>query len=221
MDTSKDAIKLLNVASGFKVYNGDFASERMQRVEAFVVMALQLAQKRMSRPAVVDSEGRHIHVAKPISNVAMAYTSVKSTSFLPRELSPIFIDLIPLEEESNDDDAFDIECAIVLYNFGLAHHILAKMMIQSSESARVQSSLQESAFSFLDLAHALLSKINEFNQQAVFLDVLLTRALIRCCHELGRSADEYHRAFTRLYTIVRGQHEFLPLQYESRAAAAA
>jgi hypothetical protein len=221
MDTIKDAIKLLNVASCINVHNIGCSPERMQRVEAFLDSSLHLALKRMSLPAAADSKGQIVHLVKPLSNAAMAYTIFKDTSLLPFDPMPIFIDLIPVEEEGSEDDAFDIECAILLYNFGLAHRLLATTMTATSESARIRNSLKQSSFCFLEMARTLLSKIDEFNQQAVFLHVLLTRALIQSCLDLGRSPDEYRRVFTRLYAIARGKHEFFPLQYESRGAAAA
>jgi hypothetical protein len=229
MDTIKDAIKLLNIASEARCKTRDceypgFSVERLQNEENIRLVALQRAQQRMATATAKDANHcQFVAHVYPLSNQIAPFALLQNDKFFQHGSMPIIIDQQPNEED--EDDAFDLECAIVLYNYGVSHSLLADWAIAVNYIPMVcqVQCLRVSALCFFELSHSLFTQLVKETLQlpAMLLGMLLTRSLIPNCLELGRSPDKYRKEQERLLVLVRHQHRLFPAATELRAAPAA
>jgi hypothetical protein len=230
MDTIKDAIKLLNIASEARCKSRDceypgFSIERLQNEENILLAALQRSQQRMATFTAKDANNHSQFVAHvyPLSNQIAPFALLQNDTFFRHGSMPIIIDQQPKEED--EDDAFDLECAIVLYNYGVSHSLMADWVLAMNYTPILCQvpCLRTSALCFFELSHSLFTQLVKETLQlpAMLLGMLLTRSLIPSCLELGRSPDKYRKEQERLLVLVRHQHRLFPAATELRAAPAA
>lgn len=159
----------------------------------------------------------------PLSNQTSPFVLLQNNELFRHGPMPIIIDQLPSEQD--EEDAFDFECAIVLYNYGVSHGLLAEWAIALNYSPIVHQTqcLRASAMCFFELSHSLLTQIvkESFHEPAMLLGMLLTRSLIQTSLDLGRSAEKYRKEQDRLLVLVRHQHRLFPATAELCVAPAA
>jgi hypothetical protein len=93
-------------------------------------------------------------------------------------------------QEDEESQVFDFQCAIVLYNFGLVHLLLASQAKQNL----AQAAMQQSALRLHELAGQILAIMNQqrrynsesFNEK-ILLGLLLMRGLSKIHEALNQS----------------------------------
>lgn len=234
VDTIKDSIKLLKIASETRCKARDqhrgSSIEQLQNEEKILLAALQRAQQRMVTVTTAKDDSRRSSSncqfaasVRPLSNQSPPFALLNNDLLFRHGPMPIIIDQLPKEED--EDDAFDLECAIVLYNYGVSHSLLAEWAIAVNHTPILcqVSCLRVSALCFFELSHSLLTQLVKESLQfpAMLLGILLTRSLIQSCLDLGRSPDKYRKEQDRLLVLVRCQHRLYHAATELKAAPAA
>jgi hypothetical protein len=217
VDTLKDSIKLMNCASEARD-SSILSSEVLQEVKVKINTALQLAQRRFSASSSGDSSLPQVYVIRPCSSQTDPYAMICNKNFSHIIPIPILIDQLPIDEY--DDDDFDLECAFVLYNFGLSQMVLTNTYLQKSDQSTKRTA-QQNSLQVLQLGYSLFSKIRGHAMQSILLGLLLTRSLIHGSMVLNQSSQKYHQAIQQLLDFVEEHHVFFPAGSDLRGAPAA
>jgi hypothetical protein len=109
---------------------------------------LRQAQKYSSKSMHCDEQSMSFHI-KTIYSQAPAYSLSQSSEFFDRVPMPIYIEQITMEE-GDGKAVLLFECAIVLYNLGLSHSLLAQK--SATATCSLQNAMRESSLHVMELA---------------------------------------------------------------------
>jgi hypothetical protein len=201
--------------------------------EEMYLTALHRAQKHSSIVMMMSSSESNSATIKSVSSQTLAYALFEPNDDFFRQVPmPIFIETIQ-DDDRNMIVELDLKCAIVLYNYGLSHSLLASA---SADNESTLFSLRHSALRCFQLAEAVFVKINEQRnddedkdseyfdvQETMLLGLLLMRSLVQVNVELDRapSADAYRQALNKSLAFVQQQHRLCPVAHDLHGAPAA
>lgn len=238
MTTLKDSLHLMKMASQSREkYRLDHEEE--EAYMAAIHHAQQCSSVMMMNMSDTASRGLHgspdevivyLIIVKPIDSQTLAHELVekKNGDFFHQVPMPIFID--PTDGLEDEDSTFDFESAIILYNYGLSHSLLAN---RSKDNQTIQNSLRQSSLRVFELAETIIdemfdnchddSLIETCIQETLMFRILLTRSLIQSNLDLNQPApaDVHRNVLKQLLALVEQRHRFCPSANELRIAPTA
>lgn len=243
MITLKDSLHLMKMASQSREKNptidrGDDEQEactaalhRAQQCSS--VMMMGICNNNSSPMGVIGDSDALLFVmsaVRPVDSQTLPHELVekKNSDFFQQVHMPVFID--PVEGLEDDDSTYDFESAMILYNYGLSHSLLANA---SHENQSIQLSLRQSSFRVFELAETIVDEmfdncqddgcVETCVQETLMFRILLTRSLIQISMDLNQSvsANTHEKVLSELLALVEQRHRFCPAANELRIAPTA
>lgn len=223
METFSDALKLMRNCIDFDNDEDEDEDERTEMPDS-CQPALQNAWRRVSlaqgtRESI--STNYPIHVFSSETNASDVYDSLVETQIG----NQVCIRIDVISDEEQDFETTDINCAILLYNYGVAHGIQASQ----TKGTENKEKLRQACLHVFQLVESLLSQyFDEFTHgiylysKRLLVSLLLTRNLISItCDSNNNDASSKHlHSFLDLLTQIETQKSFFGVIENQTAAAA-
>jgi hypothetical protein len=214
METLTSAVKLMKIVCeepSAEENNNVEWKDNLRQAQKYSSTSMRFGKKSMSLPI------------KPIWSQAHAYSCLQSSEFFDQVPMAIYIEQITMEE-GNEKAVLFFECAIVLYNLGLSHSLLA----EESEGFSFQNAIRESSLHVLELAETVLANMYEhclsssnYIHETILFNMLLMRGLIQNKQQLNRASCEHCKVLSDLLSYLRQQRQLYPEANELSVASAA
>jgi hypothetical protein len=217
METLKDAIFLMKRVFRPTASSSSFDTNKIS--SSYADVKLRRAIKRMASPKPVPSS---VNVDVIFHDGSLSET-LRGNSSSPYTC-PIRIEADDIDYQEDRDP--DLESAVMLYNFGIAHICLSKL-------SKKPSKLQEAALKLFDMASTIVSNSNtipqrrfeneicEMTETRLLLEVAVLKTVVKLLTEMGKYS-EANASYQQLVLIGSAINELeAPCYIESQVAAAA
>lgn len=217
MEILTNAVKLMKFVSGSP-------STENEAVKNDIDWIKDLRQAQIYSSASMRSDRPTLHKRiNPIWSQKPAHSLLHNNDFFERIPIPIYIEQITMED-GNEMAILFFECAIILYNLGLSHSLLA----EDSGIGSVQCAVRESSLRIMEIAETVLANMYEhchsssdYIQETILFNMLLMRGLIQNKLELNQPSGEHCKVLSDLLTYLRHQQRLYPEANELKVASAA
>jgi hypothetical protein len=223
VETLKDAITFMKHVFRPQVVvtpGATFKSSSLN-VDARVAAAMERLECPQSSPTLRDPEDLVVQDSLQPSSIRAAALEGISSSFT----MPIRIEAADSDSPENRDP--DLESAIMLYNFGIAHLCLSKL------SRAGLTKFRDGALKLFNMSYSIISnknalagmnteEIRKLSETRVLLAIVVLNNLVRVQTEMGKHAEanESYQRLVRLGSAVREQRQGESVDSASAAPAA-